>query len=156
MKYKFKYHTSALDLWKLSMYGTYGSMIGVSNIIFAIAMLLLTIRFWSNVNIFVKVLLIIAINLFVIIQPIAVYYRAKKQVSIIPQDMEISFDDKGVHVATASQNSDIKWNSVKGIMKKPNMIVIYTTTKHGFIITNNMLETDKEDFYKYLISKTKK
>lgn len=153
MKYIFNYQPSAIDLWKLSMYGIYSSMVGTVNIIFTIAMLLLVVRFWVNVGVFIKILLIIGTLLFTFIQPIAIYFRAKKQIRTIPQDMEIGFDDNGIHVKTSGQNSDLKWSVIKGITKKPGMIIIFTTTKHGFIITNKMLGKQKEAFYDYIVSK---
>lgn len=155
MKYKFTYQTTAFDLWQLSMYSTYNSMVGVCNIIFTVAMTLLTVKFWNGVNIFIKVLLIMGILLFPIIQPIAVYLRAKRQIAMMPHDMEIGFDDYGVHVKTKNEKSDLKWKTLKGVSKKPNMIVIFSTNKHGFILTNRVLGKQKEEFYKYVVSKIK-
>lgn len=153
MRYKFVYQTTAFDLWQLSMYQIYGSMVGVCNIIFTIAMLLLTIKFWEDVNIFIKILLIIAICLFTVIQPTVVYMRAKRQITTVTQDIEIGFDDKGIHVKTKNQNSDLKWNKINGISKKPTMIIIFSTTKHGFILTNKVLGKQKAAFYDYVVSK---
>ncbi|MGN9164378.1 YcxB family protein [Tissierellaceae bacterium HCP3S3_D8] len=152
MKYKFNYQTSAFDLWQLSMFGIYGSIIGVCNIIFTVAILLLATKFWEDVSRFIKILLIISISLFTVIQPIAVYIRAKRQIATVPQDMEIGFDDNGIHIKTSNQNSDLKWSTIKGVIKKPSMIIIFTTMKHGFIITNKMLGKQKETFYDYIVS----
>jgi hypothetical protein len=156
MKYKFTYKTTAFDLWQLSMYSTYASMVGVCNIIFTVAMLLLSIRFWGDINIFIKILLIILICLFTVIQPAVVYMRAKGQVAALPHDMEISFDDNGIHVKTENQSSNLKWNTIKGVSKKPSMIVIFSTTKHGFILTNKVLGIQKNGVYNYVVSKIKK
>lgn len=156
MKYKFTYQTTAFDLWQLSMYGIYSSMVGVCNMIFTVAMVLLTAKFWSDVNSFMKILFIIAICLFTVIQPAVVYMRAKRQVATVPHDMEISFDDHGIHVKTEKQSSDLKWNTIKGVSKKPSMIVIFSTTKHGFVLTNKVLGKQKEAFYDYVISKIQK
>lgn len=156
MKYKFIYETKAFDLWKLSMYGVYGSMVGIFNIIFTVAMVLLTAKFWGGVNLFIKILLIIAVSLFTVIQPTAVYMRAKRHIATVPHDMEIGFDDNGIHIKTKNENSELKWKAIKGVFKKQNMIVILTTNKHGFIIKDDMLGTEKEDFYKYVVSNINK
>jgi len=153
MKYKFKYQVGAFEFWQLSMDSTYGSMVGVCNIIFTVAMILLTAKFWEQVNIIVKGLLIVMSCLFIIIQPVGVYLRAKKQAALIPQDMEISFDDKGIYVKTQKKSSNVKWKEVKGIIKKSNMIIIFSTEKYGFVLTNRMLDSQKEAFYKYIMSK---
>ena len=156
MKYKFTYQTTAFDLWQLSMYSTYGSMVGGCNIIFTVAMLLVTTKFWGDVNIFMKILLIIVICLFTVIQPAVVYMRAKRQVATVPHDMEIGFDDNGIHIKTENQNSDLKWNTIKGVSKKPSMIVIFSTTKHGFVLTKKVLGKQKKSFYEYVVSKIQK
>ncbi|WP_070000337.1 YcxB family protein [Cellulosilyticum sp. I15G10I2] len=156
MKYTFTYRTTAYDLWQLSMYSIYGSMIGICNIIFTVAMLLLGIRFWEDVNSFVKILLIVAVCLFTIIQPAAIYMRAKKQVSAVSHDTEIGFNDHGIHVKAGTQTSELKWRMVKGISKKPGMVVILLVTKHGFVLKDKVLGRQKEDLYNYIISKTKK
>lgn len=155
MKFKFHYQTEATDIWKLSMYGIYSSMLGMVNIIFTAAMFLLTVKFWSSENIFIKILLIIAASLFTVVQPLAIYMRAKRQTETFPQDMEIGFDDKGIHVITSAGNSDLKWSMIRGVTQKNSMIIIYTTDKHGFVLTNKTLGKQKEDFYKYAASKIK-
>ncbi|MEW9124953.1 MAG: YcxB family protein [Thermotaleaceae bacterium] len=156
MKYTFIYRTTAFDLWQLSMYGIYGSMVGVCNIIFTVAMLLLSAKFWGDVNSFMKILFIIAISLFTVIQPAAIYMRAKRQALAVSQDVELSFDDSGIHINTDKQNSDLKWNTIKGVSKKPSMIVIFSTTKHGFVLTNKVLGKQKEAFYDYVVSRIKR
>ena len=156
MKYKFTYQTTAFDLWQLSMYSTYGSMVGGCNIIFTVAMLLVAAKVWVDVNSFIKIFLIILICLFTVIQPAVVYRRAKRQVRGIPHDMEIGFDDNGIHVKTENQSSDLKWNTIKGVSRKPSMIVIFSTVKYGFVLTNKVLGEHKKAFYEYVILKIQK
>jgi hypothetical protein len=156
MKYKFTYHTTAFDLWQLSMYSTYSSIVGGCNIIFTVAMILLTAKFWGDVNSFMKILLIIVICLFTVIQPAMVYMRAKRQVAAVAHDMEIGFDDNGIHVKTENKSSDLKWNTIKGVSKKPTMLVIFSTSKHGFVLTNKVLGRQKKAFYEYIVSKIQK
>jgi hypothetical protein len=156
MQYKFNYKTTAFDLWQLSMYSTYSSIVGLCNIIFTVAMILLSIKFWGDVNSFIKMFLIIAICLFTVIQPAVVYRRAKRQVGTSPHDVEIGFDDRGIHVKTENKRSDLKWNTIKAVSKKPTMIVIFSTNKHGFVLTNKVLEKQKKAFYDYVVSKIQK
>lgn len=156
MKYKFNYKTTAFDIWQLSMYSIYSSIVGVCNIIFTAMMVSLTVKFWGHVNNPLRILLIIGICLFTAIQPLVVYFRAKRQVARISDVMEIGFDDDGFHIKTEKQSSDVAWNTVKGISKKPGMILIFSTNKHGFILNNRVLGKQKEDFYSYVISKIQK
>lgn len=153
MKYKFDYQITALDLWKLSMCGVYSSIIGILNIIFTVAMLFITKAFWGDVNSFIRIIFIVGIGLFTVIQPAAIYIRAKRQVDTIPHDLQICFNDGGIYIKSKKQNSKLKWDVIKGISKRPNVIVIYTITKHGYIFTDKVLGKQKEDFYSYVVSK---
>lgn len=156
MKYKFSYQTNALDVWLLAMTSTYSSMAGMSNIIFSVAMLILTVTFWNQTNYILKIVFLLLVCLFPIIQPIAIYVRAKKQVAVLPEEMEVSFSDQGVQVKTEQEVSNIKWNTIKGVSKKTNMVVIHSTVEHGFMIPNRILKEEKEEFYRYILSKLKK
>ena len=49
MKYKYTYRNTAGELWQLSMYYTYGSVVGMCNLIFTAAVIALTINKWNTV-----------------------------------------------------------------------------------------------------------
>jgi hypothetical protein len=152
MKYKFNYKNTPFDFWQLSIYFTYGSIIGVCNIIFTVAMILLSIKIWGDASSFVRMLLLFACCLFPIFQPIGIYTRAKKQAAD-SKEIEISFDDTGIHVKSGEVSSDLEWKIIKKVSKKPNVIVIFSTTTHGFVLTNRVLGIQKEEFYNYVVSK---
>lgn len=138
------------------MYGIFTSMIGVVNGIFAVSMILLTFRFWNKVNVVLKIILIIAISLFTIIQPIMVYLGARKQVKTVPAGMKLNIDKEGVNILTPKESSMIKWKQVKGVTKKLDMVILYTTEEHGFIISNRLLKGKMEEFYNYVVSSIKR
>lgn len=153
MTYKFKYETTAYDFFRLSLYYIYGSIVGVCNIIFTIAMILLTIKMWDNTSGLMRVILVFASCLFPVLQPTAIYFKAKKRASALPKNMQICFDEKGIEVNSENQSSVLKWNTIKRISKKPSMLVIFSTTTHGFILTNRVLGKQRDEFYTYLLSK---
>jgi hypothetical protein len=153
MKYNFTINTTASDLWQLSMYGIYGSIIGVTNVVFTAAMILLAARFFSSVNKVLKCLIIIAICIFTVIQPLLVYLRAGKQVKKMPKEINLGFDDEGLHVSLGDQSSDIAWDDVRGITKKPTMLVIFSSERYGYILNNKVLGKQKKDFYSYISTK---
>ena len=152
MKYKFTYQTTGLDIWQLSIYRIYSSMIGITNIVFTVAMLLLGVKFWSSVNLFIRVLIGFAVSLFTVIQPLAIYKRARRQAANAPEEIEIGFNNKGVHVKSGKQSSYLKWQRIKDVSKIPGMIVVRSTDKHGFILANRVLGQEKEDLYEYVLS----
>lgn len=152
MEYKFIYKNTPWEFWQLSIYFMYGSIVGVCNIIFTAAMIILATTIWDNISSSVRMLLVIACCLFPIVQPIGIYVRAKKQAAV-SKIIEIGFNDTGIHVKTDDKSSDIKWRNIKKIAKKPNIIVIFSTTTRGFILSNRVLGKQKEEFYNYIVSK---
>jgi hypothetical protein len=128
MKYRFSYQITAWDILKISVNGIYSSMIGASNIIFTVAVLLLTTKLWGEVNNLVKILLILGIFLFPIIQPVAIYIRAKRQVEAIPHDLEIAFNDSGMHFISQQQSSRLKWNEITGVTKRSIWLLFIQST----------------------------
>lgn len=155
MRFQYTYRTTAFELWQLSMYYTYGSMVGVCNIIFTIAVLALSVSRWSVSGMGFRALLVFGMCLFTVIQPLVVYLRAKKQVSGLTQDTTVSFADEGIHIKVGEQFSDIRWESVKKISKKPTMIIVFSDTTHGFLFTNRVVGAERDAFYEYITSKIK-
>lgn len=150
MCYQYQCKIRPVDFWKLSMRRTYRSMVGVCNIVFGVAMILLTIRFWNQANDIVQTLLFLACLLIPVIQPIGVYLKSKAQVAVIPQGTELSFGDDGIHVTLGSEREFIRWNKVKGVRKEGSMIIVYTDANHGYMLTKRVLGSEKDDFYRYV------
>ncbi len=153
MKYQFTINTTALDLWQLSLYGTYGSILGMTNVVFTAAMILLSVRFFADAHIVLKCLLIITICIFPVIQPILVYLQARKQVKNLPGEVQLGFDDYGIHIFIGNQKEDIHWSSVRGINRKPTLLVIFSSAQHGYVLNNKVLGEQKEEFYNYICSR---
>lgn len=156
MKYTFTINTSVSDLWQLSMYGIYGSIIGITNVVFTVTMILLTVRYFAGAHIILKCLMIIGISLFTVIQPLAVYLRARKQVKGMPQGVNLGFDDQGIHIVLGDQKSDIEWAAVRGITRKPTLLVIFSSEQYGFVLNNKLLGEQRKEFYDYISSKVEK
>ncbi|MBA4687871.1 MAG: YcxB family protein [Candidatus Galacturonibacter soehngenii] len=152
MKYQFRYKNTPIDFLQLSLYYTYGSIVGVCNTIFTVAMILLTNQIWAETTNFVRLLLLFSICLFPIIQPTGVYVRAKKQAADA-KEVEIYFDDSGIQVKSGGEVSNLEWKNIKKVSKKPTMVVLFSTTTHGFILSNRVLGDKHKEFYNYVVSK---
>ena len=140
MEYKYMCDVKASDLWKMAMVRTYKAAIGVVNIVFTVAMILLVFRFWKTAPDILRVL-------------IATYGMCVKQLENMPRDMELKFDDVGVRVSTGGESELIRWNKVKNAIKRSNMIVVMSDDSHGYMLTNRVLGNEKEEFYNFLCSK---
>lgn len=154
MKYKYTYRNTAGELWQLSMYYTYGSVVGMCNLIFTAAVIALTINKWNTVSGVWRFLLFLVCCLFTVIQPLAVWRKAEKQAAGISRDTELEFGDAGIRIRVGDENSVIPWTAVKKISKKPTMIILFSDTTHGYVLTNRVLGKDRDAFYNYVTSKS--
>lgn len=155
MEFRFKNDTKPIDFWLLSMSHTYHSMVGVCNIVFTGAVTVATFKLWGRIHDLLEVLLLFGCLLFTVIQPILVYLRAKAQVAGIPRDMELLFDEKGLHVTVGEQRESIPWKKIKNITEERNMIIVRSDERHGYILTNRALGSEREAFLDFLKQKMK-
>ena len=153
MEYRFKCDVRAKDLWTMAMKRTYKSFVGLINVIFTIAMILLTIRFWAGASDLIRTLLVMGCILFPVLQPLAVYGNSVKQLEEMPKDMELVFNDTGVRVLVGEKSELLRWNRIRNAIKRSSMIVIMSDDSHGYMLTNRVLGEQKEEFYQYLCSK---
>ncbi len=156
MHYEYKCDVKPADLWKMAMIRTYRSPLGIVNIVFTVAMILLTMRFWGTAPDMLRILMILGIALFPVIQPLAVYGNSVKQLEDMPRDMELAFDDSGVHVTTAGKKEDIGWKKIRNAIRRRDMIVVMSDDSHGYMLTNRVLGDEKDEFYDFLCKKIRK
>ena len=150
MEFRFKNDTKPIDFWILSMKRTYRSMVGVCNIVFTVAVIAATIRLMGQIHDLLEVLLLFGCFLFTVIQPTLVYLRSKAQVAGIPKDMELLFDEKGLHVTVGEQHESIPWRQIKSVIEERNMVIIRSDARHGYILTNRAMNGQREDFLRFV------
>ena len=147
MDYTFKSNITPFDLWRLSKRRTYRSVIGVCNIVFTVAIIILTGKFFYQANDILQVLMFLGCILFPVLQPFAVYLKAKGQAAVIPRDMELHFDERGLHVAVGQQRETIPWSKMRGIVREYKMLILFSDARHGYMLSDRMLGREKESFY---------
>ena len=113
MTYQFKSEVTAGDFWKLTMSRTYRSVAGVCNMVFTVAMILFTAKFFRTSGDLMQMLMLFGCLLFPVIQPIAIYLKAKGQAKTMPKDVELSFDcgeRKGKHWMEKAAGGKRAWH----------------------------------------------
>lgn len=131
---------------------TYLSMAGMCNLIFTVAMILLAAKFWNQSGDLLQVLMLFGCLLFPVIQPLSIYMRARTQARALPEDVKLSFDDRGLHVTVGAEHEDIRWKQLK-VTRQPNMVIVFSDKRHGYMLTNRVLGKEKDAFFAYAKSK---
>lgn len=152
MTYQYKCKVTAGDFFRLSMRQTYHSMAGMCNLVFTVAMILLAAKFWNQSSDILQVLMLLGCLLFPVIQPIAVYMKAKGQAAAMPSDVELVFDDGGVRVTAGDKQQKLRWSELR-VARQPNMIIVFSDARHGYMLTNRVLGKEKDAFFAFAESK---
>lgn len=153
MEFRFEDKITAFDVWKLSMYHVYHSMAGVCNIVFAVAIILVTIRLWNPREAVLMSIFLFCCVLFPVIQPLVIYIRAAGQVAALPKDMVYEINASGIHIIAGNQKSHLTWNRIRGVMKEQGMVILATDAGRGYMLTDKTLGTYKDSFLEFLESK---
>ena len=140
MTYQFKSEVTAGDFWKLTMSRTYRSVAGVCNMVFTVAMILFTAKFFRTSGDLMQMLMLFGCLLFPVIQPIAIYLKAKGQ--------DLSFDDAGLHVTVGKEKESIGWKKLR-VANEPGMMIVFSDARHGYMLTNRILGAQKEPFFAF-------
>ena len=153
MEFKYQYQVQPSDLWQLQMYYTYSSYLAIINVIFIISSAALLYALWGTAPWWLRLLLILFLSLFTVIQPTGVYLRAKKSLKENHDTLQLSLNDQGIEVVVGDQKEFKNWSQVQGIVLKPTLVAIYTDKNHGYILTNRILKNSKKQFRAFIKTK---
>ena len=82
-------------------------------------------------------------------------YQIKSKPCLIdvPAQSFIMIDGKGIHVTVGTAHTDIVWDKIRRISKKPDMLVIFSDTTHGYVLTDRVLGGDREAVYSFITAR---
>lgn len=154
-RFHFQSKVTPADCWISTMRHTYKSLVGVINIVFTCAMFILAYAYLGKVKPLETGLIILGCSWFTVVQPICIYLHHAKQLRGIPKDMELDFDNVGMHISTGGANETIPWKKLARVVIEPNMLILYSDGSHGYILTNRNLREDREEFLAFIKNQTK-
>lgn len=153
MEFKYAYEVKPGDLWQLQMYYTYSSYLSMINIICIASSIALLISLWGTSPWWLRIMLLLFLSLFTVIQPVGVYLRARKSLKDNHDHIELTVSEAGIEVSVSGQTQFKNWGQLWGIVFKPTLVVIYTDNTHGYILTNRILKDTKKAFRAFLKGK---
>lgn len=150
MRYHFVIDVTPFDFFKMSMKKTYRSLVGMCNIVFTVAAIALTVRFYFSVSDLVQLLLVIMCLIFPLIQPLGVYLRSKSLAARIPLGLTLDVGEGGITVSLADKSEKIEWKRVRGLIDNEDMLVLRVDGNNGYFLTNRVLGEERDSFIKYV------
>ncbi len=153
MEYQFCCKVRATDLWKMAMSATYRSLAGIVNVTFTVAAFCAAFRFWNVAGSFARGLLVFGCAFFPLIQPLAILGRCAKLLEDGPKAVELLVNDDGIRVTAGEKHEQLTWNRIRNAIRRRDSIIIFSDDVHGYVLTNQVLGDQKEDFFRYLKGK---
>lgn len=150
MEYKFAYKNTAADFWQMSLYHIYGSLVGVVNLVFTFAMIVLSITMWGNAHLVFKVLLVIACFYFPVIQPLLLYLKGVRQAEETAKNTILCFNEEGVDVEVDLEHSHLHWSEIAGLMEKRTMVIVFSSKNRGYVIPNSVMGDRRQAFCNFV------
>lgn len=135
------------------MIDRYSSLAGIVQIIFVVSLLLLICTKWNTIGLIFKILILIGLSLFTIIQPLAFWINAKKSIDPNMPETEISFDEKDMVIKVNSHVQRIPYMNIVKVVSKPNLLIVQPDQKHIYILPKRILGSNKKELFEYLKTK---
>lgn len=157
MKFQYTFHNTPADYMFFRLDNIYRTWIAVVNIVFTAAFIVLAVFKWDATNWLGKILIAAGILVFPVIQPLAVYIAARKDVKKLKGlDTTLSFDDDGMHIQVKDHKQFIMWRDFYPVIKRPSMLVVVPDGKHAYLLPNRVLGSEKKPLYDFCHERVEK
>ncbi|MCR4588926.1 MAG: YcxB family protein [Lachnospiraceae bacterium] len=151
MRFDYTYRNTAADYWMYFFCNIYTRWTGFINLVFIASVIALMISRWGTSGAFGKSVMVFALSLFLVIQPIALWIRSVKQVEIIGEvDTRLILAEGGLTISVRGHNQHINWQDYRGTVKRPTFLLLMPDEQHGYILPNRVMGKDREAAYAFL------
>ncbi len=149
-------HLNAKDLWRFSMHHANRGLQGVFNVGFSVIWLGMLIVNFQKLQTSNKLLYLFLALTFSVIQPAILYLKSMKQARTegIRKGIRLTFSDEAFEVAQGEAGGILKWEEIYKTKFFKDMIVIYSTSMHGYLIPQRYWGEKKEALFALLKAKT--
>ena len=123
---KIQVKMTARDIFDFSMYSAYSGFAGIFTFVFLILVIGILGYAWSSVAVMQRVMLLGCIILFVFVQPIMIWMKAKAHAKTTGYSTPINLDvsDEQIGVEQAGVTGELKWDQIWKVVRIPNMYII--------------------------------
>lgn len=145
---KVKVEMTVKNMYDFLLRHSYGSVSGMIGIIFSISAIGLLIAKYSSLSNGQRMLLIFGGLLFLVVNPIAIYFSSVKQVKLNPtfkSELIYVISDEGVMVHQNKQELLVPWKDVQKVIETRHNIIIYLTKVRAFVLPQQNCKEQKEE-----------
>jgi len=136
----------------MSMKKTYSSPLGICNIIFSVAVILLTVKLFPEAGSFLRAVLLLLCLAFPVIQPLGIFMRARLLADSVPEDLTIETRKSGLLVKAGELCELVGYNKIKKVISTGDCVILNVGGQKGYFLFNRVMGDKKEAFTEYIKS----
>ena len=162
MLYHFKFTLNINDLFYSSMKYSYNSFFRILfNLIFTLLFVVFFVytiinNIFNDLTMLYKILVIFCILLFPIIEPLVIYIKIMIRLQKNKEtETELEFYEDKYIVKKDSKTADIEYKYIYNIANYKKLVILFYNTIQGQLIPVRAFNNNKNDFYKFILSKIK-
>lgn len=146
--YEFQVQMTAKNLWHFSMHHVNKGYLGAFNLIFSVAALILLVTAWAEHTVPYRLMLILCVSMFTVLQPAQLYLKAKRQasLSVMKEPIHYTFTREDVTIQQGAQKQELTWEQMGKVERGRGMLVVYMDRIHAYLITDEAMGEQKEAF----------
>ena len=161
MEYDYQYRIRVSDLWQVRMYYAYASYLAVVNIVCIFASIVLIIAFWKESVPWVRLVMLVFLSMFTVIQPAFIYLDCRRQVKELEKqggdgpglDLRLTFNEEGLVIRTMGKYEKHPWKDIISFTVRPTLVIVYTGNNQGYILSNRVLGETRKAFIAFVREK---
>ncbi|MCI8506451.1 MAG: YcxB family protein [Lachnospiraceae bacterium] len=125
---KFVTKTTAADLFRFQVYHTYCGIMGFLMVLLAVVVLVDLIGNFNSMSNGTKVICVFLIVWAAILNPVNMYFRAKKQaqtVELFKNPIDLEIDEKGLTITQGENGGLVEWKNITKIVILKKLVIFY-------------------------------
>lgn len=155
---RFSVKMKVIDMYRFLMYLSYSGRSCVINMVISVGALVLLLSGVADTTMSRVALGVIA-ALFLVVNPVFLYYRAAKQVKLNPayeKPMEYLVNDEGILISQGEETMPVEWGCLTKIVERKHAVYVFANVSAAvfLLLPKSALAECEEPFKEALKKKT--
>lgn len=142
-EYKIRVKLNTLDMYRFLMKHEYSAFSGLFGLAMSILALVALVMDVGEGDRNTRILLVLLASLFTILNPIRLFLRAQKQITMNPtfhEPIEYVFGEEGMHIAQGEVAMDVPWKDMKKLVRTKKIMILYLSKVVGYIFPRSQCD----------------
>jgi len=142
-EYKISVKLTTIDMYRFLMRHEYNSFSGLFGLAASLVALLALILGVGEGDRNTQIVLVVLAAAFTILNPIRLFFRAQKQITLNPtfhKPIEYTFGEAGLHIAQGEEQMDVAWGDMKKLVKGKKIMTLYLSKVVGYIFPESQCD----------------